>query len=518
MLYIKVDVPNLLTFVTVGLISPVIVPAAKDNDTPVPVKAMVPAVVVVTPALAIVIPVALVVPTLKTPAAPIAPATNVSSFEVLHLSTYKPAYVRAVDPNLLTIVTVGLISPVIVPAKVMHTPTPVKATVPAVVVFTPTFPNVISVAFISPISKVPAAPTAPTTIVSSFETLHLSTYNPSYIRAVDPNLLIIVTVGLMSPVIVPATFKLTPTPVNSIIPAFVVVIPVLPNVIAVVCVSPTLKISAAPTVPATIVSRFKVLHDSTYNSAYVKAADPNLLTIVVVGLISPVIVPAIVKLTPVPASAKIPAVDVLTPNFPKVIPVALVSPRLKIPAAPTAPTFVSSCGVLRVSIYALLYNNAGAPKLLTFVTVGLISPVIVPAITISTPTFVIVKPPSIVVVIPDRAKFIPVAFVSPILKTPATPEPPATNASSCWVRMPSIYDSAYNNVELPKLSTFVTDGFISPVIVPANVIFTAVEFSANIPAVVVVTPAFPNVIAVAFISPIAKTPEAIEANASSFAV
>ena len=76
---------------------------------------------------------------------------------------------------------------------------------------------------------------------------------------------------------------------------------------------------------------------------------PILDTNVVVGIKLPVIVPANVKLIPVPVNAIVPADVVVTPVFPIVIPVALVSPISK-----ALPVIVSNLDPNLLVTYALL--------------------------------------------------------------------------------------------------------------------------------------------------------------------
>ena len=78
----------------------------------------------------------------------------------------------------------------------------------------------------------------------------------------------------------------------------------------------------------------------------------------------------------------------------------------------------------------------------------------------------------------------------------------------------SISLDKYGNSVVPSLNIDPVVGCMSPVIVPANVNPTPVVVKANVPAVVVVTPALPIVTPVAVVSPIIKIPAPTEANVS----
>ena len=478
-LYINPIPPKLLTFVIVGFIVPVIVPA-NVILTPVPVSATIPAVVEVAPDLPKVIADALISPINK------GPAESVSILVVYIFVVYKLSYNSVADPKLLNPVTVGFTSPVIVPASVNPTPVFVSAKTPAVVVLITGFPNVIAVALLLHIRKVPA------TIVSILDVKFVVANELLYFNVVVPKVLILVVVGIISPVIEPANVALTPVDVNDTVPSDVINIPDFPIVIPVAVVPP---IGNAPAVIVSIIAVRRIL---VYKLLYCNVDEPKSLAIVFVGIKLPVIDPAIVNPTPADVNANAPPIVVINPAFPNIIPVALVFPISKVPAA-----LVSSRDVLQDPTNKLLYNNAGVPKLLTFVIVGIISPVIEPAIVITTPVSLNSNVPAVVVVTPDLPNTNDVATASPIINPPAGPE---AHVSIIGVLRTSVYKLLYNRVELPKLLTKVTVGLISPVTVPTNVIPTPVFVSAKIPAVVVVTSVFPNVIPVAIVSPISKVP------------
>ena len=163
---------------------------------------------------------------------------------------------------------------------------------------------------------------------------------------------------------------------------------------------------------------------------------------------------------------------------------------------------ISNRGVIIAVAYKLLYNSADVPKLLTKVTVGFTSPNIEPASVKHTPIAVNDKSPADVVETPTLPSVIAVAVVVPISKVPGV------NVSRRDPNLVFINDVLYNNEALPKLFIFVTVGIIFPVIVPTTDNATPVFVNANVPAVVVLTPVFPNVIAVALVSPISKVPAA----------
>ena len=194
-------------------------------------------------------------------------------------------------------------------------------------------------------------------------------------------LLIPVVVGIISPDIVPANFKLTPTPVNANVPDTVtpvdpLVTPVFPNVIALAFVGPIFNTTEDA------VSIRDIFCDPVYKLLYIFVKLPKLLTLVTVGFISPVIVPLIIRSDPVPVNIIVPAVVIFVPAFPIIISIASALPILKF-----AISDASSLEVQMLLLYKLLYKNDDVPKLLTPVIVGFISPVIVPVIDNETPVF-----------------------------------------------------------------------------------------------------------------------------------